>query len=86
MSKRGPRKKNHPVPGKQGDRRAKDQRVDGEDPSNHRREEPAPELVPKQTEADTISGPQGGERIMPFLDVEYILTRKEVTERSAMRQ
>ena len=47
---------------------------------------PAPELVPKQTEADTISGPQGGERIMPFLDVEHILTRKEVTERSAMRQ
>jgi len=42
---------------------------------------PTPELVSKQMEADVISGiPRVGERIIPVLDLEHILIRKEVTE------
>ena len=48
---------------------------------------PTPEVVSMQIEADVISGiARVGERIIPILDLEYILTKKEVTELSALEQ
>jgi purine-binding chemotaxis protein CheW len=46
---------------------------------------PTPEVVSTQMEADVISGiARVGERIIPILDLEHILTRKEVTKPSAL--
>jgi chemotaxis signal transduction protein len=40
-----------------------------------------------QMEADVISGiARVGERIIPILDLEHILTKKEVTELSGLEQ
>jgi purine-binding chemotaxis protein CheW len=48
---------------------------------------PTPEVVSMQMEADVILGiAKVGERIIPILDLEHILTRKEVTELSALGQ
>jgi chemotaxis signal transduction protein len=48
---------------------------------------PTPELVSTQMDADVISGiAKVGERIIPILDVEHILIRKEVTQLSALRE
>ena len=48
---------------------------------------PTPEVVSMQIEADVISGiARVGERIIPILDLEHILTKKEVTELSALEQ
>jgi purine-binding chemotaxis protein CheW len=48
---------------------------------------PTPEVLSMQMEADVISGiARVGERIIPILDLEYILTKKEVTELSALEQ
>lgn len=48
---------------------------------------PTPEVVSMQMEADVILGiAKVGERIIPILDLEHILTRKEVTELSALEQ
>jgi purine-binding chemotaxis protein CheW len=46
---------------------------------------PTPEVVSMQMEADVISGiATVGKRIIPILDLERILTKKEVTELSAL--
>ncbi len=43
--------------------------------------EPTPEVVSAQLEADVLSGiARVGERIIPILNLEHILTKKEVTE------
>ena len=48
---------------------------------------PTPEVLSMQMEADVISGiARVGERIIPILDLEYILTKKEVAELSALEQ
>jgi len=48
---------------------------------------PTPEVVSTQMEADIISGiARVGERIIPILDLEHILTKKEVAELSALEQ
>lgn len=48
---------------------------------------PTPEVVSMQMEAEVISGiARVGERIIPILDLEHILTKKEVTELSALEQ
>jgi purine-binding chemotaxis protein CheW len=48
---------------------------------------PTPEVVSMQMEADVISGiARVGERIIPILDLEHILTKKEVTELSGLEQ
>jgi chemotaxis signal transduction protein len=48
---------------------------------------PTPELASKQMVADVISGiARVDERIIPVLDLEYILIREEVTEPSDLRQ
>jgi purine-binding chemotaxis protein CheW len=48
---------------------------------------PTPEVVSMQMEADVISGiARMGERIIPILDLEHILTKKEVTELSALEK
>jgi len=48
---------------------------------------PTPEAVSMQMEAEVISGiARVGERIIPILDLEHILTKKEVTELSALEQ
>lgn len=48
---------------------------------------PTPEVVSMQIEADVISGiAKVGERIIPILNLEHILTKKEVTELSALEQ
>jgi purine-binding chemotaxis protein CheW len=48
---------------------------------------PTPEVVSMQIEADVISGiAKVGERIIPILDLEHILTEKEVTELSVLEQ
>jgi purine-binding chemotaxis protein CheW len=49
--------------------------------------QPTPEVVSMQMEADMISGiARVGERIIPILDLEVILTKKEVTELSTLEQ
>jgi purine-binding chemotaxis protein CheW len=46
---------------------------------------PLPEVVSMQMEADMISGiAKVGERIIPILNLEHILTKKEVTELSTI--
>jgi purine-binding chemotaxis protein CheW len=46
-----------------------------------------PEVVSMQMEADMILGiARAGERIIPILDLEHILTKKEATELSALEQ
>jgi purine-binding chemotaxis protein CheW len=48
---------------------------------------PTPEVVAMQMEADVISGIATiGKRIIPILDLEHILTKKEVTELSALER
>jgi len=48
---------------------------------------PTPEVVSTQMEADVILGiARVGERIIPILDLEHILTKKEFTELSALEQ
>lgn len=48
---------------------------------------PTPEVVAMQMEAEVISGiARVGERIVPILDLEHILTKKEVAELSALKQ
>ena len=48
---------------------------------------PLPEVVSMQMEADMISGiAKVGERIIPILNLEYILTKKEVTELSTLER
>jgi len=48
---------------------------------------PIPEVVSMQMEADVISGiATVGKRIIPILDLERILTKKEVTELSALER
>jgi purine-binding chemotaxis protein CheW len=47
---------------------------------------PIPEVVSMQMEAEVISGmARVGEKIIPILDLEYILTKKEVIELSALK-
>jgi purine-binding chemotaxis protein CheW len=46
-----------------------------------------PEVVSMQMEADVISGmARVGQRIIPILNLEYILTKKEVSELSALQR
>ena len=48
---------------------------------------PTPEVVSMQMEADVVLGiARVGERIIPILDLEHILTKKEFTELSAVEQ
>jgi len=48
---------------------------------------PTPEVVSMQIEADVISGiARVGERIIPILDLEHILTKTEFSELSALKQ
>jgi purine-binding chemotaxis protein CheW len=48
---------------------------------------PVPEVVSAQMEADVISGiAKVGERIIPILDLEHIVTKKEGTELSALER
>jgi purine-binding chemotaxis protein CheW len=48
---------------------------------------PTPELVSMQMEADGISGiARAGKRVIPILDLEHILTKKEVTELSRLER
>jgi purine-binding chemotaxis protein CheW len=48
---------------------------------------PIPELVSRQMEAEVLSGlAKVGERIIPILDLEHILTKKEVIELSALKR
>jgi purine-binding chemotaxis protein CheW len=48
---------------------------------------PIPEVVSMQMETDVISGiARVGERIIPILDLEHILTKKEVTELSTLEK
>jgi purine-binding chemotaxis protein CheW len=47
---------------------------------------PIPEVVSMQMEAEVISGmARVGEKIIPILDLEYILTKKEAIELSALK-
>jgi purine-binding chemotaxis protein CheW len=49
--------------------------------------EPTPEVVSMHIEENVISGiARVGERIIPILDLEHILTKKEVTELSTLEQ
>ena len=48
---------------------------------------PTPEVLSTQMETEVLSGiARVGERIIPILDLEHILTRKEITELSAIEQ
>ena len=48
---------------------------------------PTPELASMQMEADGISGiARAGKRVIPILDLEHILTKKEVTELSRLER
>jgi purine-binding chemotaxis protein CheW len=48
---------------------------------------PIPEVVTMQMEADVISGiAKVGERIIPILDLEHLLTKKEVIELSTLEK
>ena len=48
---------------------------------------PTPEVVSMQMEADVILGiARVGERIIPIIDLEHILTKTEFTELSALEQ
>jgi purine-binding chemotaxis protein CheW len=48
---------------------------------------PTPELVSMQIEADVLSGiAKVGERIVPILDLEHVLTKRELTELSAFKK
>jgi purine-binding chemotaxis protein CheW len=48
---------------------------------------PLPEVVSMQMEAEMISGiAKVGERIIPILNLEHILTKKEVTELSTLER
>jgi purine-binding chemotaxis protein CheW len=48
---------------------------------------PTPELVSMQIEADVLSGiAKVGERIVPILDLEHILTKGELSELSAFKK
>jgi purine-binding chemotaxis protein CheW len=48
---------------------------------------PTPEVVSMQMEADVLSGiARVGKRIIPILDLEHILTKKEVTELSTLER
>jgi purine-binding chemotaxis protein CheW len=48
---------------------------------------PTPEVVSMQIEADVLSGiAKMGERIIPILNLEHILTKKEVTELATLKQ
>jgi len=48
---------------------------------------PIPELVSRQMEAEVLSGlAKVGERVIPILDLEHILTKKEVIELSAIKR
>lgn len=48
---------------------------------------PTPEVVSMQMEADVILGiARVGERIIPIIDLEHILTKREFTELSALEQ
>jgi purine-binding chemotaxis protein CheW len=48
---------------------------------------PTPELASMQMEADGISGiARTGKRVIPILDLEHILTKKEVTELSRLER
>jgi purine-binding chemotaxis protein CheW len=48
---------------------------------------PTPDVVSMQMEAEVILGiAKVGERIIPILDLEHILTKKDVTELSALEQ
>ncbi len=48
---------------------------------------PTPEVVSMQIEAEVLSGiARVGERIIPILDLEYILTKKEESELSTIKQ
>ncbi len=48
---------------------------------------PTPEVVSTQMEAEVLSGVATvGERMIPILDLDHILTRKEVTELSALER
>jgi purine-binding chemotaxis protein CheW len=48
---------------------------------------PTPEAVSMQIETEVLSGiARVGERIIPILDLEYILTKKEVNELSTLKQ
>jgi purine-binding chemotaxis protein CheW len=48
---------------------------------------PTPEVVSMQMEADVILGiARVGERIIPIIDLEHILTKTEFTELSALKQ
>ncbi len=48
---------------------------------------PTPEVLSSQMETEVLLGiARVGERIIPILDLEHILTRKEITELSAIEQ
>ncbi len=48
---------------------------------------PTPEVLSTQMETEVLLGiARVGERIIPILDLEHILTRKEITELSAIEQ
>ena len=48
---------------------------------------PTPEVVSMQMEAEVLSGvAMVGKRMIPILDLDHILTRKEVTELSALER
>jgi purine-binding chemotaxis protein CheW len=48
---------------------------------------PLPEVVSMQIEAEVISGmAKVGEKIIPILDLQHILTKKEVTQLSAFER
>jgi len=48
---------------------------------------PTPEVVSMQMETDVLSGiATVGKRMIPILDLEHILTKKEVTELSALER
>jgi purine-binding chemotaxis protein CheW len=48
---------------------------------------PIPEVVSMQMEAEVISGmAKVGERIIPILDLQHIITKKEVTQLSALER
>ena len=48
---------------------------------------PTPKVVSMQMETDVILGiAMVGERVIPILDLEHILTKKEVTELSALKR
>jgi chemotaxis signal transduction protein len=48
---------------------------------------PTPKVLSTQMEAEVILGiARVGERIIPILDLEHILTRKEFTELSAVER